>query len=286
MNSVSILDEYLKYAEFAKGLAAGTLKQQRRILAAFCKGRDVASATRADVVKYIMQLRAYGNCARTCNNVLSTIRSFYTWATIFADVKVNPAAGIQKMKTPVTMPQFIDKKIVEGVINKITPDTFQHALKLAVISTLYMAGLRSGELSNLRDSDLHFQDRYISVHMGKGAKDRIVPMSARLGYALTNWQANRRATVDSCGLVFCNAEGKPLNHYDVDFLIKCAFHAYAPIELCHPHALRHSFATICLDAGVPIQKIALWMGHSSISTTMHYLSISPVYSRQDFDNIF
>ena len=97
MNSVSILDEYLKYAEFAKGLADGTLKQQRRILSAFCKGRDVASATRADVVKYIMQLRASDNCARTCNNVLSTIRSFYTWATIFADVKVNPAACIQKM---------------------------------------------------------------------------------------------------------------------------------------------------------------------------------------------
>ena len=286
MNSVSILDLYLQYAEFAKGLAAGTLKQQQRILAAFGKDRDVASTTRADVVKYIMQLRASGNCSRTCNNVLSTIRSFYTWATIFAGVKVNPAAGIQKMKTPVAMPQFIDKKTLEGVINKITPDTFQHALKLAVISTLYMAGLRSRELSNLRDSDLHYQERYISVHMGKGAKDRIVPMSARLGYALTNWQANRRVTVDSCGLVFCNAEGKSLSHYDVDFLVKCAFHSVAPIELCHPHALRHSFATICLDAGVPIQKIALWMGHSSISTTMRYLAISPVYSRQDFDNIF
>lgn len=286
MNNDQIINEFLDYNSIVKGLADGTVKRQRGHLSAFLGGRDPFLIKRQDIINYIKQLRATDHTPDTCNNILSSIRSFFDFLVIFHNLGANPVAGVPKMKTQIRVPKYITKEVLERVLTGINPVDFKTAQAFAVISTLYMAGLRSSELRHLQDNDINFHQRYIVVREGKGAKDRIVPMSDRLGYALRRWQVERDHVLGTTETTFCDRHGQPMSSHQLEYIIQQAFEGECPSDLCHPHALRHSFATICMAAGVPLQKIALWMGHSSINTTMHYLTISPVYLHQEFNNIF
>ncbi|HEX6241112.1 MAG TPA: tyrosine recombinase XerC [Polyangiales bacterium] len=222
-----------------------------------------------------------GNQPATIQRKVAALRAFYRFLVRRGGATKNPASELKTPKLRRKLPRFLSVEQAKEVV-EMPPTQGTRASRArdqAMLELLYGSGLRVSELCGLDLGAIDLTQASARV-LGKGGKERVVPIGSRAEQALRDYLAVRaelrpkRATLEPTPALFLSAQGRRLGVRQVQNLVK-AYGALATgtTEL-HPHALRHSCATHLLDAGADLRSIQELLGHASLSTTQRYTHVS------------
>ncbi len=264
--------------------APRTVEAYRRDLAALTAflGGPPAKATTEQLERYVAQLRADGLAATTIARRTAAARAFYRHQQLLGARADNPAAALQLPRKTRTLPRTLSPGEAEWLI-QASVGTQPRALRdQALVELLYGAGLRVSEAVSLDKAGIDLDDRLVRV-LGKGGKERVVPIGRHAAQALRRYLARGRPFLDSRHRqeLFLNARGGPLTRAGA-FLILRKLAAKAGLEpgRVHPHLLRHSFATHLLEGGADLRSVQEMLGHADLSTTELYTHVSDARRRE------
>jgi integrase/recombinase XerC len=201
---------------------------------------------------------------------VSTLRSFYKYLVREHIVSINPAKNVATPKAEKPLPTALT--VDEAFRLMESPMEKEHLRDRAILELLYSSGLRVSELVGLDTSQLDQELGIVKV-MGKGRKERIVPVGKKAIEALQTYLKDR-GHVGADAPVFVNTRGGRLTSRSVGRLVKKYTRHSGVFRKISPHSLRHTFATHLLDAGADIREIQEMLGHASLSTTQRYTHIS------------
>jgi integrase/recombinase XerC len=206
--------------------------------------------------------------------ILSTVRSFYRWMFETQRIQANPATGLRNPKLPNRLPAFLTEAESSDLLDLPPAHDFPGTRLACLLELLYAAGLRVSELTGLDLQDLLLGQRTLRV-LGKGRKERLVPVHERAMAALEAYLAQRSAFLAAKALpptaaLLINQRGGRLTPTSVRAFLGKALETAALRARISPHALRHSFATHLLNRGMDLRAIQELLGHASLSTTQRY----------------
>jgi integrase/recombinase XerD len=262
----------------AARLAPRTVEAYRRDLAHLTKwlGRSPADASTDDLAAYVAQLRADGLAATTVARRLAAVRSFFRHQVLLGARTDNPAANVELPKRRRTLPRTLSPAEVERLLDAAVGtgplDLRNHALG----ELLYGAGLRVSEAVALDKQSVDLENRLVRC-LGKGSKERVVPIGREAAEAVRRYLARGRPYLDRRHRqeLFLNAHGGPLTRAGAFLVLRrLADKAGLEPERIHPHLLRHSFATHLLDGGADVRVVQELLGHASVTTTQVYTLVT------------
>jgi integrase/recombinase XerD len=263
----------------AARLAPRTVEAYRRDLAAFSAwlGDDPpGAATQGMLEGYVAQLRADGLAATTIARRVAALRSFYRHQVLVGARGDNPAAELELPRRRRALPKTLSPNEVERLIDAATGTTPRSLRDRALVELLYGAGLRVSEAVGLERAAIDLENRLVRT-IGKGSKERIVPLGREAVDALRRYLARGRPFLDTRRRpeLFLNARGGALTRAGA-FLILRRLAAVAGLEAdrVHPHLLRHSFATHLLEGGADLRSVQEMLGHADLATTELYTHVS------------
>lgn len=266
------------YLDAERNVSPHTLTAYRRDLdqlAAFVireKGEDVAVS---DVDHLLLRryLALLGKQAKksTLGRKLAAIRSFFRYLLRRGILAKNPAELIATPKKERLLPFHLDIDQATTLVESPVDDE-KHALRdRAILEMLYSCGLRVSELTGLMIGDLDLSGGMVRV-MGKGGKERIVPVGSRAIEAVRTYLADRGEAAGS-GVLFLNTRGQRINRRSVARIVDAHVLRIAAFKRISPHILRHTFATHMLEGGADLRAIQELLGHASLSTTQKYTHV-------------
>jgi integrase/recombinase XerD len=262
----------------AARLAPRTVEAYRRDLTAFSAwlGGPPASATQDRLEGYVAQLRADGLAATTIARRIAALRSFYRHQVLVGARGDNPAAELELPRRRRALPKTLSPNEVERLIDAATGTTPRSLRDRALVELLYGAGLRVSEAVGLERAGIDLENRLVRT-IGKGSKERIVPLGREAVEALRRYLARGRPFLDKRHRpeLFLNAQGGALTRAGA-FLILRRLAETAGLEAgrVHPHLLRHSFATHLLEGGADLRSVQEMLGHADLATTELYTHVS------------
>jgi integrase/recombinase XerD len=258
--------------------APRTVEAYRRDLAAFGEwlDRPVARATSDDLERYLADLRARGLASTTIARRIAALRAFFRHQSLLGLRNDNPAAELELPRRQRRLPRTLSPAEAERLIDAATGTTPRSLRDRALVELLYGGGLRVGEAVALAKADVDLDARLVRA-IGKGGKERIVPIGRAAVEALRRYLARGRPFLDTRHRpdLFLNARGGALTRAGV-FLILRRLAATAGLEpeRVHPHLLRHSFATHLLEGGADLRSVQEMLGHADLATTELYTHVS------------
>ena len=262
----------------AARLAPRTVEAYQRDLTAFSAwlGGPPASATQDRLEGYVAQLRADGLAATTIARRIAALRSFYRHQVLVGARGDNPAAELELPRRRRALPKTLSPNEVERLIDAATGTTPRSLRDRALVELLYGAGLRVSEAVGLERAGIDLENRLVRT-IGKGSKERIVPLGREAVEALRRYLARGRPFLDKRHRpeLFLNAQGGALTRAGA-FLILRRLAEAAGLEAgrVHPHLLRHSFATHLLEGGADLRSVQEMLGHADLATTELYTHVS------------
>jgi integrase/recombinase XerD len=277
-----LLKEYEYYLRITKRSAKNTILSYNIDLSEYIEFieknygfRDPNQIEKQHIRNFMARLKRKNNTASSVSRKLSAIRSFHKFLLIEKLVDENVSLGISLPKQAKKLPVVLSIEEVEQLIdatNGVKPLDLRNR---AMLELLYGSGLRVTELLDLRLSDLHVNMGFIDV-IGKGNKERIVPIGEEAAFAITEYITKARTHLKKIpgDILFVNSRGSEISR--VGFyktLKKLAKQAGIEKEIS-PHTLRHSFASHLLENGVDLRMVQELLGHEDISTTQIYTHIS------------
>lgn len=214
--------------------------------------------------------------ARSQSRIISALRGFFDYL-IFEDYRdTNPLALIESPKIGRKLPDILSIKEIDALISSINLSTPQGERNRAIIETLYSCGLRVSELTNLKVSDLFFDEGFIKV-TGKGNKQRFVPINPVNKKYINLYKNEIRPHLpivdEHRDTLFLNRRGKQLTRAMIFTIVKQLAEKAGINKTISPHTFRHSFATHLLKKGADLRAIQLMLGHESITTTEIYMHL-------------
>nr|WP_321228097.1 site-specific tyrosine recombinase/integron integrase [uncultured Psychroserpens sp.] len=218
--------------------------------------------------------------SRSQSRLISGLRSFFNYL-VFEDYrKTNPLDQIESPKIGRKLPDTLSIDDIDNLINAIDLSKEYNGVKIgernrAILETLYSCGLRVSELTNLKISDLFFDEGFIKV-TGKGDKQRFVPIGTNTQKYILIWKDIRthiNVHPEHKDTLFLNNRGKQLTRAMIFTIIKDLAKAINLNKIISPHTFRHSFATHLLENGADLRAIQLMLGHESITTTEIYMHV-------------
>jgi integrase/recombinase XerD len=204
---------------------------------------------------------------------LSGIKSFYNYLLINDKINQLPTDSVDTPRQERTLPDVLTVAEVDAIIATFDMTTVKGCRDNAIVEVLYSTGLRVSELITLRINDLFFGEGYIRV-IGKGDKQRIVPVGSVARDKIQLYMELRRPKRPSEATLFLNNRGEPLTRVMVFTIIKQAAMLAGIDKSISPHTLRHSYATHLLEGGANIRQVQELLGHESISTTEVYTHVN------------
>jgi integrase/recombinase XerD len=266
--------------------APKTVEAYRRDLAQISAflGGPVSAASIDELERYTAELRARGLSAGTIARRTAAARTFFRHLQLIGSRADNPAAEIALPRRTRKLPRTLSAGEAERLIdaaNGITPRALRDK---ALVELLYGAGLRVSEAVGLERNGVDLQDREVRV-LGKGGKERVVPIGHKAVDALLRYLSRGRPHLDRRHRpeLFLNAKGGALTRSGA-FLILRRLAEVAGLEpgRVHPHLLRHSFATHLLEGGADLRSVQEMLGHADLSTTELYTHVSDKRRRETF----
>ncbi len=207
---------------------------------------------------------------------LVALRQFLAFLVKRGELKVNPAQGIKAPKVGKHLPKNIDAEQVTQLLN-IQSDKPLAQRDLAMMELMYSSGLRLSELQGLNLDNMDLTNGEVKV-LGKGNKERIVPIGSKAITAIQNWLVVRKQFQPKENALFINQRGGRLSHRSIQLAMEKWGKIQALDTHLHPHKLRHSFATHLLEASQDLRAVQELLGHSSLSTTQ-------IYTHLDFQHL-
>ena len=287
-NSKDIVSRYRRYLKLEKGYSANTLDAYMRDVDKLLRYLAVEQVNVLDVkLEDLEHFAAFisdlGIGPRSLARILSGVRQFYRFLVIDGYLEVDPTELLESPKQPDHLPEVLSTAEVDLLEQAIDLSKWEGHRNRAIIEVLFSCGLRVSELINLKLSNLYIEEQYVRV-MGKGSKERLVPISPRALDELNYWFADRNLMKIKPGeedYVFLNRRGQHLTRTMILIMIKrCAVEAGIK-KTISPHTLRHSFATSLLEGGADLRAIQAMLGHESIGTTEIYTHIDTSTLRQE-----
>jgi len=274
--SDSAVDSFLALS--TARLAPRTVDAYRRDLVDFTAwlGGSPANASPDQRAGYVAQLRADGRAATTIARRVAALRSFYRHQVLLGARPDNPAAELELPRRRRALPKTLSPGEVERLIDAATGTTPRSMRDRALVELLYGAGLRVSEAVGLERAAIDLEGRLVRT-VGKGSKERIVPIGREAVEALRRYLAHGRPFLDKRhrAELFLNAQGGALTRAGA-FLILRRLAETAGLEpgRVHPHLLRHSFATHLLEGGADLRSVQEMLGHADLATTELYTHVS------------
>ena len=287
-NSKDIVSRYRRYLKLEKGYSVNTLDAYMRDVDKLLRYLAVEQVNVLDVkLEDLEHFAAFisdlGIGPRSLARILSGVRQFYRFLVIDGYLEVDPTELLESPKQPDHLPEVLSTAEVDLLEQAIDLSKWEGHRNRAIIEVLFSCGLRVSELINLKLSNLYIEEQYVRV-MGKGSKERLVPISPRALDELNYWFADRNVMKIKPGeedYVFLNRRGHHLTRTMILIMIKrCAVEAGIK-KTISPHTLRHSFATSLLEGGADLRAIQAMLGHESIGTTEIYTHIDTSTLRQE-----
>jgi integrase/recombinase XerD len=262
----------------AARLADRTVDAYRRDLADFAAWLDgpPAAASPDQLAAYVAKLRADGLAATTIARRVAALRSFFRHQVLLGTRPDNPAAELELPRRRRALPKTLSPGEVERLIDAATGTTPRSLRDRALVELLYGAGLRVSEAVGLERAAVDLERRLVRA-VGKGSKERIVPIGREAVEALRRYLARGRPFLDKRHRpeLFLNAQGGALTRAGAFLILKkLAETAGLEPERVHPHLLRHSFATHLLEGGADLRSVQEMLGHADLATTELYTHVS------------
>ena len=287
-NSKDIVSRYRRYLKLEKGYSANTLDAYMRdVDKLFCylavEQVNVLDVKLEDLEHFAAFISDLGIGPRSLARILSGVRQFYRFLVIDGYLEVDPTELLESPKQPDHLPEVLSTAEVDLLEQAIDLSKWEGHRNRAIIEVLFSCGLRVSELTNLKLSNLYIEEQYIRV-MGKGSKERLVPISPRALDELNYWFADRNVMKIKPGeedYVFLNRRGQHLTRTMILIMIKRYAVEAGIKKTISPHTLRHSFATSLLEGGADLRAIQAMLGHESIGTTEIYTHIDTSTLRQE-----
>ena len=287
-NSKDIVSRYRRYLKLEKGYSANTLDAYMRDVDKLYRylaveRLNVLDVKLEDLEHFAAFISDLGIGPRSLARILSGVRQFYRFLVIDGYLEVDPTELLESPKQPDHLPEVLSTAEVDLLEQAIDLSKWEGHRNRAIIEVLFSCGLRVSELTNLKLSNLYIEEQYIRV-MGKGSKERLVPISPRALDELNYWFAERNVMKIKPGeedYVFLNRRGHHLTRTMILIMIKRYAVEAGIKKTISPHTLRHSFATSLLEGGADLRAIQAMLGHESIGTTEIYTHIDTSTLRQE-----
>lgn len=279
-----ILQSYRSYIRFEKRLSENTVASYISDLSSFAHfilhTWDVApNKVESEMIqRYQGWLFEQGREAASQARSLSSIKSFYAFLLLEERMERSPAEGIETPRTGRQLPDTLSTEEIDRLLDSLDTSTPKGRRDSAMLEVLYSCGLRVSELTSLRMSDLFFGEGYIRV-VGKGDKQRLVPISAVARDKVQIYLEDRRKNDTTCETLFLNNRGKALSRVMLFTIIRQAALRAGINKQISPHTFRHSFATHLLEGGASIRQVQEMLGHESILTTEIYTHLDSTHLR-------
>ena len=270
----------------AARLAPRTVEAYRRDLTAVASalGKPVGGASTDDIERHLADLRAQGLAATTIARRAAAIRSFFRHQNLLGARADNPAAELDLPRRTRRLPRTLSPGEAERLIDAAQGTTPRAHRDHALVELLYGAGLRVSEAVGLERGGVDLDERFVRV-LGKGGKERVVPIGRQAADALRRYLAHGRPHLDRRHRpeLFLNAKGGPLTRAGAFLILRrLAGKAGLDPERVHPHLLRHSFATHLLEGGADLRSVQELLGHADLATTELYTHVSDRRRREAY----
>ena len=236
-------------------------------------GSDPVKAGTEDIIGYL-STRAGELSKRSQARVLSALRSFFDWTVLEGLRKDNPCDNVDSPKLGRYLPAVLSIEEVDRIIASVDVSSPKGIRDRAILETLYGSGLRVSEAVGLRISDIYLKERFLRI-IGKGDKQRIVPIGGSEAQAIEAWMEARPAPAgpEFDDILFLNRFGKSLSRVSMFKMIKEQAVLAGIFKDISPHTFRHSFATHLIENGADLRAVQEMLGHESILTTEIYTHI-------------
>jgi integrase/recombinase XerD len=277
------LKDFIHFLVVEKGLASNTVVSYERDLKSYLlylnKVEEISSldaVTRSTIIQFLKFLTENGKSSKTIARHIASIRSFHQFLLREKVTTQDPTVHIDRPKQEQKLPQVMSLEEVQALLD--SPDTTKvfGIRDKAMLELLYATGMRVSELISLNLSDVHLTMGFVRC-IGKGNKERIIPLGSMAQNAITNYieesrsQLLKKKTTDA---LFVNLYGNRLTRQGFwKILKKLTKEAGIEKELT-PHTLRHSFATHLLENGADLRAVQEMLGHADISTTQIYTHVT------------
>lgn len=279
-----LIREYLETMRATKGIAARTLVAYETDLAQFRRflaSRGVTGpgdVTHLAVREFLARLKEEGFARSSIGRKVVAIRSFFRYLCRSGLLDQNPLAGVATPRRERRLPRFLYPHEVELLLAAPGSATALAKRDLAILESLYATGIRLSELVGLDLDDVDFSLGCVRV-MGKGARERIVPMGRPALAACQDYLRSARPVLLGRGdgrerAFFLNYRGGRLSGRSVQRILARCLERVAIARRLSPHALRHSFATHMLENGADLRVVQELLGHVNVSTTQIYTHVS------------
>jgi integrase/recombinase XerD len=283
-----LIQEYLEHLVVEKGLSANTISAYRRDLLKLqryvddASGRKLDEADQSTIVSFVSSMRRSGASSRSVSRIISAVRGFYKYLVLTKHIKTDPSINVESPRLERRLPNVLTEEEVDRLLS-CPGGSNQLALRdRAILELMYATGLRASEVVSLKVSDVHLDLGYVRC-IGKGAKERIVPLGSKAVEALDRYIVGPRSSlVARTGdrSLFVNSRGLGMSRQGLWKLVKARVRSAGISRKVTPHTLRHSFATHLLTHGADLRSVQEMLGHADISTTQIYTHLDKSHLKQ------
>lgn len=288
----SALDDFLAYLAVERQVSAHTLDAYRRDLSALAlwadqkSHGDIASLRVEHLRTFAADEHRRAQSPKSIQRRLSACRSFYAWLLKHGRIDANPAAAVRAPKAPRKLPQVLDPDEAKALV-EVPTDAPLGLRDRALLELFYSSGLRLSELCALHWRDLDFNAGLVTV-LGKGKKQRIVPLGSHASNALQEWRASLQqahavqAERSGDAPVFPGRNG-PITPRAIQLRVRQLAQQQGLFKRVHPHLLRHSFASHILESSGDLRGVQELLGHADIATTQIYTHLDYQHLAKVYD---
>ena len=275
-----IIRKYQQYLKLEKSLSKNTLDAYMTDLDKLLnflqsENIEISDVCLDDLERFSAGLHDIGIHPRSQARIISGIKSFFHFLIMADYLEADPSELLEGPKIGLKLPEVLTVEEIDSIIAAIDLSKNEGQRNRAILETLYSCGLRVSELTNLKLSDLYFDEGFIKVE-GKGSKQRLVPISPRAIKEIKLYFTDRnrgKIKKEYEDYVFLARWGKNISRIMVFHLIKELAQTAGITKNISPHTFRHSFATHLLEGGANLRAIQCMLGHESITTTEIYTHI-------------
>ena len=283
-NNIDILSGYNYYLKVERGLSPNTVKAYTADIEGFYeflrhRGVTLRDASSSDISDYIISVSDYLS-KRSQARLLSSLNSFFDYLVSEGERKDNPSSAVDSPKLGKYLPVVLSVEEVRAIL-KAAPNERDRA----ILEVLYGCGLRVSEVCSLKISEVYQKDMVVKV-MGKGSKERLVPMAPSTASAIMDYLSVRPESDAGCeDVLFLNRFGRALSRIAVFKMVKSVALVAGVDKNLSPHTFRHSFATHLVENGADLRVVQEMLGHESILTTEIYTHVDSTTWQREIKEI-
>lgn len=278
------LTEFLAYLKFQKRYSRHTLVAYENDLTGFFNflelqyaGIELPEIKAIFIRSWLAEMKEKNEAgAKTLNRKISSLKSFFKFLMKKGVIDITPMDAVATPKLPKRVPHFVDEKDMSRLFDPIRfANDWMGKTEKLILVILYQTGIRKSELINLQEGHIDWGNHTIKV-LGKGNKERIIPVSAGLTESMKNYSKEKKEIFESLPHpnLLVGKKGLPLDPKQVYIIVRKYLTQITTIEKKSPHILRHSFATHIANNGASLQAVKELLGHSSLAATQVYTHTS------------